>query len=63
MGALRAPRHGLPARLRRSNLRADQRNLFRLEARIVLGRIVESWGGLRNRLVAMILGVVFLSGT
>src|SRR6266571_4835665 len=47
----RPARDGLPARLPGAHLGPDQRHLLRLEARLLLGRLLEPWGGLRDRVV------------
>src|SRR6266511_3854445 len=51
MDSAGAAADGLPARVRRQNVRADQRHLLRLEARVVLGWVVESRRGLWDRVV------------
>ena len=52
VGARRAAADGLPARLPAAHVGTDQRDLLRLEERLDVGRVEQSRGGLRDRVVA-----------
>ena len=51
VGARRAAADGLPAGLQPAHVRADQRHLLRRGAQDDVGRVEQSWGGLRDSVV------------